>query len=99
MKKEKIKSLIKEAERLKKNHNYEKALAKLEEAHLLAQENGWEHLVVHCEMFMLALEYRKLDELLGQIPRILLAYPGSVVRRYPKGNVGSTKMGIFETRE
>lgn len=96
MSKERIDFLIKEANKLREGEGYDAALTLLEEAHLIAQEKGWEHLVVHIEMFKLALHYRVLSEALGQIPRIILAYPGSKLGVFPKGNVGSTKMGIFE---
>lgn len=96
MTKEKFDSLIEEARRLRDTKGYDAALTLLEEAHVIAQERGWEHLIVHIEMFKLALHYRVLKEALGQIPRIILAYPGSAIGVFPKGNVGSTKMGIFE---
>lgn len=54
------------------------------------------HLLVHLEMFWLAVKYRQWGEVLGQIPRIILAVPGSLLKLAPAGNVGSTRMGIFE---
>ncbi len=96
MSKEEFDSLIEEAKQLRDNKGYQEALSALEKAHLIAQEKGWEHLIVHIEMFKLAIHYRVLKEALGQIPRMILALPGSKLGIFPKGNIGSTKMGIFE---
>lgn len=81
---------------MKDYENYQKALKVLEEAHVRDQARGWEHLIIHVEMFKLALHHGDLKEALGQIPRIIVAYPGSRLGIFPKGNVGSTRMGIFE---
>ncbi len=78
---------------------YDKALAFLEEAHLLAQPYAGPHFYVHWKMFKLALEFKEWREVLGQVPRLILAVPGSLLGRAPKGNVGSTKMGIFEEKK
>ena len=94
---EEFNSFIQDAKKLSTSNDYEAALAILERAHVLAQDAGWQHLIIHIEMLRLAFEYKKLEEVLGQIPRILLAVVGSVTGFYPKGNVGSTKMGIFES--
>ena len=91
-----VKNKIKDAHSLKKTAGYEAALGALEEAHILSQPYAWPHLYVHWEMFLLALEFRNWRELAGQIPRLILAIPGSLSGKAPKGNVGSTKMGIFE---
>ncbi len=79
--------------------NYEKAMSLLEEAHLIAQPKALPHLSVHWKMFLLAYKYRNWNEFLGQIPRLFLAVPGSLSGKAPQGNVGSTKMGIFEVKK
>lgn len=78
---------------------YMESLSLLEEAHLMAQPKAWPHFLVHWKMFILALEFKNWEEFLGQIPRLLLAIPGSLLGKAPKGNVGSTRMGIFEVRK
>jgi hypothetical protein len=78
--------------------HYDQELSILEEAHLLSQPYAIPHLKVHWEMFKLAYRYSRWDEFFGQIPRLLLAMPGSWLGMAPKGNVGSTKMGIFEKK-
>lgn len=81
---------------MSKQKKYLAALEILEEAHLASQPFAWPHFVVHWKMFKLAFLYRHWGELFGQIPRLILAIPGSLLGMAPKGNVGSTKMGIFE---
>jgi hypothetical protein len=88
-----------QAAELAKAKGYEEALRLLEEAHLLAQSKSWPHFYVHWKMFLLALEFKVWKEAIGQIPRLLLAVPGSALGRAPRGNVGSTKMGIFEEKK
>ncbi len=81
------------------HHSYDAALRSLEDAHLRNQPRAWPHLLVHLKMLTLALKYRVWSEALGQVPRIILAVPGSLLGKAPKGNIGSTKMGIFEERD
>ena len=78
---------------------YEEALAELENEHLEYQSKASLHTHVHWKMFLLALRFKNWNEALGQIPRLILAAPGSLLGKAPKGNVGSTKMGIFEKKE
>ncbi len=79
-------------------NNYEDQLTLLEKAHLNSQPFAVPHFLVHWKMFKLAFRYKQWREVFGQIPRLLLALPGSWLGRAPKGNVGSTKMGIFEEK-
>lgn len=76
--------------------NYDDSLLYLEEAHLIAQSDARLHLYVHWRMLLLALYYNQWNEFFGQIPRLILAVPGSILGLSPKGNLGSTKMKIFE---
>lgn len=71
------------------------AWARLERAHVLSQAHAWPHVRVHLRMAALAARRRDLRELVGQIPRILLAAPGSITGRAPRGNTGGTSVGIF----
>lgn len=77
---------------------YEPALKLLEEEHLRIQLEALPHFYNHWKMLLLAFKYRNWHEFLGQIPRLLLAIPGSITGKAPRGNVGSTKMGIFEEK-
>ncbi len=89
---------IKAAFLAKRNGDYEGSLSLLEEAHLLAQPHSLPHFYVHWKMLCLSFTFRNWNEFLGQLPRLALAIPGSLLGKAPKGNVGSTKMGIFEER-
>lgn len=93
----KINELILQSHR--SHQTYETSLELLEKAHLLSQPYALPHLKVHWEMFKLALRSGEWKEVLGQIPRLILAMPGSWLGRAPKGNRGSTKMGIFEEKD
>ena len=79
-------------------HNYEASLEFLEKAHLLSQPYAIPHFKVHWEMLKLALLFKVPKEIFGQILRLILAMPGSWLGRAPRGNIGSTKMGIFEEK-
>lgn len=84
---------------LSESKGYETALIPLEDAHLLAQPYALPHLHVHVRIFTLAWRFGEWRECLGQIPRILLAAPASLLGKAPRGNVGTTKMGIFEKKK
>lgn len=68
----------------------------LERAHVLGQFFWKEHFYIHFLMLILSLKTFNCKEALGQIPRMLLAIPGSLFRKAPKGNVGTVRAGIFE---
>ena len=67
----------------------------LERAHILSQAHAWAHLRVHGALFAFAWRTRNTRELLGQLPRLLLAVPGSLLGRAPRGNTGGANVGLF----
>ncbi|WP_426736177.1 DUF3703 domain-containing protein [Myxococcus faecalis] len=67
----------------------------LERAHILSQAHAWPHLRVHGAMFRWAVRHGDWRELLGQLPRLILAAPGSWLGRAPLGNTGGANVGIF----
>jgi hypothetical protein len=67
----------------------------LERAHILGQFHAVLHLRVHCSMFMFAWRRRWWHELAGQVPRFLLAMPGSWFGSAPLGNTGGANAGIL----
>ncbi|KFA94289.1 DUF3703 domain-containing protein [Archangium violaceum] len=67
----------------------------LERAHILSQAHAGPHIRVHCAMLAFAWRRRNVREFLGQIPRVLLAGPGSLFGRAPLGNTGGANVGIF----
>jgi hypothetical protein len=71
----------------------------LERAHVLSQAYAWPHVRVHGRMLGLACRRQELREVAGQLPRILLAAPGSWTGRAPRGNTGGADVGIFTLME
>lgn len=90
---------IDEAHRAEGGGDYSGAWMRLERAHILSQTHAWPHVHVHLRMASFAWRRRDLSELLGQIPRILLAAPGSWSGRAPRGNTGGASVGIFTPME
>jgi Protein of unknown function (DUF3703) len=88
-----------EAGRADGSCDYVGAWVRLERAHILSQAHAWPHMDVHLRMASFALRRRDLREFLGQIPRILLAAPGSWTGRAPRGNTGGADVGIFTPME
>ena len=78
-----------------KDHDFARAWRHLERAHVLSQAYAWDHLCVHARMFSFAWRRRDVRELLGQLPRLFLAAPGSWTGRAPRGNTGGANGGIF----
>jgi hypothetical protein len=68
----------------------------LERAHILSQPWPLPHTSVHWRMLTLALRQRDRAEALGQIVRLVVATPGSVSGRYPRGNTGRARVGLTE---
>ncbi|HEX8821744.1 MAG TPA: DUF3703 domain-containing protein [Archangium sp.] len=71
------------------------AWTSLERAHILSQAHALAHLQVHGAMFTFAWRTRNWRELLGQVPRLVLAGPGSLLGRAPRGNTGGANVGLF----
>lgn len=68
------------------------AFRRLERAHVLSQGATIEHLRVHGHMFSFALRRGLVREALGQIPRLLLAAPLSLVGLISTGNTGGSNV-------
>lgn len=68
----------------------------LERAHILGQFFALKHLHVHVLMIEYSIRHKIVREFFGQIPRIILAVPGSILKLAPKGNTGGADVGIFE---
>ena len=67
----------------------------LERAHILSQAFAGPHIVVHVRMLSLAWRQRDARQVVGQLARIALAGPGSLLGRAPLGNTGGANAGIF----
>jgi hypothetical protein len=67
-----------------------------ERAHILSQPWPWPHIRTHALMLRRALRERDLIEAVGQVVRLLVAGPGSVLGRYPEGNTGRARVPLTE---
>ena len=68
----------------------------LERAHILSQPWAWPHTKAHGAMFALAWRERDRRETVGQVIRLLVAAPGSLLGRYPEGNTGRARVPLTE---
>jgi hypothetical protein len=60
----------------------------LEDAHVLSQPWAVAHVGVHRDMLRTAMAQRDGAEARGQVLRLLVGGPGSLLGRYPVGNTG-----------
>ena len=60
----------------------------LERAHILSQPLPGAHIRTHLAMLGYGLRNRDRHEVAGQVARLVVAGPGSTLRRYPLGNTG-----------
>jgi Protein of unknown function (DUF3703) len=67
----------------------------LERAHVLAQPATLQHVRVHWRMFRFALRQRLPAEAFGQVLRMLLAGPLTIVGILPTGNTGGSSVNGF----
>lgn len=74
---------------------WERASRALERAHVLGQAHAWLRLRVHGPMLRYGWVRRDIREILGQIPRLLLAVPGSWLGLVPWGNTGGANVPMF----
>lgn len=74
----------------------EDAFRHLERAHVLAQPSATEHSRVHFHMLRFALKHRLLGEAIGQVLRLLLAGPLTVLGAIPIGNTGGSAVSGFQ---
>lgn len=68
----------------------------LEEAHILSQPFAVLHIKIHWNMLRLAIKEKNLKEVLGQVIRLILAGPGSLLKKYPVGNTGRSNVSMFK---
>jgi len=90
-----IRTLVRQASDEARYGNFAQAWAILEESHIISQPSAHMHIVVHWHMLLLAFKQRSKREMLGQIPRLILAGPGSLFGKYPLGNTGRSNVSMF----
>jgi len=78
------------AARLNNDDNVE--WAHLERAHILSQPMALPHVRTHVAMLRSGLRRHDRREIVGQTLRVLVAGPGSLTGRYPRGNTGGANV-------
>ena len=68
----------------------------LERAHILSQPFALPHIRTDLAMLGFGVRNRDAREIAGQLVRLLVAGPGSAMRRYPLGNTGGANVSAFE---
>lgn len=91
-----VESFLKEAELASGRGDLSNAWALLAKAHVISQPFAWPHTLVHGRMLSLALRTGNLSEITGQIFRLLVAAPGSALKKYPNGNPGTSDVSAFQ---
>ena len=74
----------------------EAAFRHLEIAHVLGQQYVAPNVRTHYWMLKLGLKHRSLQEVWGQVLRIVLGAIGSAVGVVPSGNTGGTNISMFK---
>lgn len=86
--------VIKAKDEFQKSH-YQIAWQYLEDAHIFSQPYPVMHTFVHWTMLCFAFRLRDMSEFFGQVLRLVLAAPASLLKKYPVGNNGRSHTGIF----
>jgi hypothetical protein len=68
----------------------------LERAHILSQPFAIAHIRTHAAMLAFGIRNRDRREVTGQLVRLLVAGPGSAMRRYPLGNTGGANVSAVQ---
>lgn len=91
-----VESFLKEAELASGRGDVSNAWALLAKAHVISQPFARPHMLVHWRMLSLALRTQNFREITGQIFRLSVAAPGSILKKYPKGNPGTSDVSAFQ---
>ncbi len=71
----------------------------LERAHIVGQYHPISHFAIHFRMLVFAIRNRDINEFLGQVPRLLVGWIGSLFNRIPVGNTGGANVHILSPME
>jgi len=75
--------------------DFHAAWSHLERAHILAQKKPLLHTVAHFKMLSLGIRQGDHREIFGQLHRLILAVPASLLGLLPTGNVGSSRVSPY----
>jgi hypothetical protein len=73
----------------------DEAFGYFERAHIAGQPWVIPHLIAHWEMLRVGMVRRDPREVVGQIARLFLVGPGTLLGRLPEGNTGSARVNPF----
>ena len=88
-------SAIADGRQSRKAGRLDEAFASFERAHVIGQLWIVPHLIAHCEMLRVGWMRLDLREVAGQIMRLALVIPGTVLGRLPEGNTGGADVNAF----
>lgn len=71
----------------------------LERAHIIGQRYPYQHTETHGHMLFLGLKSGDFKEVVGQMIRLMLGAPFSIINKIPVGNVGSTRVSMIKSQE
>lgn len=83
---------LKEANAFLVNKNFQKSWYHLERAHIIGQKYPFEHTYVHWKMLQFGFIIKSTNEVMGQIPRLLVGGVKSFVGHIPAGNTGGANV-------
>mgnify|MGYP003512113203 CR=1 FL=1 len=75
-----------------RNGNLLEAWSHLERAHVIGQAYPFEHTLVHWKMLKFGFRIKNIEEIIGQIPRLIVGGVKSFVGKIPVGNTGGANV-------
>ena len=81
------------------NHNLQQSWRHLERAHIIGQPYPYEHSLVHWKMLQFGISIKDTQEVLGQLPRLLVGSVKSFVGTIPVGNTGGANVPPLKPME
>ncbi|MBS1612238.1 MAG: DUF3703 domain-containing protein [Bacteroidetes bacterium] len=80
-------------------HNLQQSWRHLERAHIIGQPYPYEHSLVHWKMLQFGVAIKDTQEVLGQLPRLLVGGVKSFVGTIPVGNTGGANVPPLKPME
>jgi hypothetical protein len=71
----------------------------LERAHILGQPYPYAHTLVHWKMLLFGVRIKNMQEVMGQIPRLIAGGVKSFVGEIPAGNTGGSNVPPLKSME
>ncbi len=78
---------------------YQQSWRHLERAHILGQPYPFAHTLVHWKMLKFGIRTKNMQEIIGQIPRLMVGGIKSFVGKIPVGNTGGANVPPLEPME